>query len=254
MNARPSARKILLAFAVTAAAVFVAGSAQAQNINVNFNSWVPAHNPGPTEQEESTLEGPAGGLGTSWNQYVANSSSGIMVDSTGADTTVTVATNFTEGRYDGTGPDLTMLRATLVDFAKGVASRTVTISGLEADGIYDIWLVSHRHQGTAAERQKGTWTAVNSTTSTVTQLVDGTEGALNGATFVTGVNYALFENVVADGSGQIAFDGKGATIADGYDADYRLHLNGIQIIPEPGTLGFLGIAAGLMALRRRLRR
>ena len=198
-------------------------------INVNFNGFS-GGNTGPAEQVESTLEGPAGGLGTSWNQFADNSSSGIMFDSTGANTNVTVTTDFSEGRYDGPGPDLTTLRAALTDFGRG-AGRTVTIGGLEADEVYDVWLVSHRHQGGAAERQKGTWTSVNSTSSSATQLVDGTKGALNGASFVAGVNYALFANVAADESGEIVFNGKGATEADGFDADYRLHLNGIQIAP-----------------------
>lgn len=211
--------------------------AGAELINVNFYKFTPS--PPGNPEVESTLEGPAGALDTSWNQYAANSSSGVMVDSTNGPTTVTVATNFSEGRYDGTGPTLTMLRSTLTDFSKGL-TRTVTVSGLEAHGLYDVWLVSHRHQGTAAERQKGTWTSVNDTTSSSSQLVDGTVGALNGSTFVAGVNYALFENVEANGSGQIVFNGKGATIADGFDANYRLHLNGIQILAtdpvDPGIV------------------
>jgi hypothetical protein len=230
-----------------AAALGAIPAANAAPINVNFNGFTA--NSGPT-QVESTLEGPAGGLGTSWNQYAANSSSGTMVDATGAATTAQVSTNFSEGRYDGDGADLTMLRATLTDFGRG-QSRTVTISGLDEGGLYSVWLVSHRHQGTARERQKGTWTSVNNTTSSSSQLVDGTNGALNGSTFVAGVNYALFENVEADASGQIVFNGKAATIADGFDDDYRLHLNGIQIIPEPST-ALLG-AFGLLALLRRRR-
>ncbi len=230
MRTRTSVLRAAALFAGISMVVGVAIADQPQLINVNFNSWIPAHNPGPGIEDEATLVGPAGGLGTSWNQYAANSSSGTMVDSTGAATTVAVATNFTEGRYDGTGPALRMLRAMLVDFAKGVASRTVTISGLEANGTYDVWLVSHRHQGSVAERQKGTWTSVNTTSSATNQLVDGTDGALNGNIFVAGVNYALFGNVIASESGQIVFNGTAARVADGFDADYRLHLNGIQLV------------------------
>lgn len=198
-------------------------------LNVNFNGFT-GGTPGPT-QDAATLEGPAGGLGTSWNQYAAKSSSGVMVDATGAATTVTVVTNFSEGRYDGTAPSLTMLRATLTDFAKGATNRTVTISGLEAGGSYNIWLVSHRHQTTVAERQAGIWSTANTTSSPPSQIVDGRAGALNGATFVAGVNYALFQSVVANGSGVIAFTGEGGTTANGFDASYRMHLNGIQIAP-----------------------
>ena len=198
-------------------------------INVNFNGFT-GGTPGPT-QDGSTLVGPAGGLGTSWNQYAAKSSSGVMVDSTGATTTVTVATNFSEGRYDGTAPSLTMLRATLTDFGKGATNRTVTISGLEAKGSYNVWLVSHRHQSSVAERQAGIWTTAHATSSPPSQIVDGRAGALNGATFVQGVNYALFQSVVANASGVITFTGAGGTTSNGFDADYRMHLNGLQIAP-----------------------
>lgn len=198
-------------------------------ISVNFNGFT-GGNPGPA-QDGSTLAGPAGGLGTSWNQFAANSSSGPMVDSTGAPTTGTIATNFSEGRYDGTAPGLTMLRATLTDFAKGVASRTVTIRGLEAGGRYDVWIVSHRHQGGAAERQYGSWSTAHDTISPSPQIANGTSGTLNGSTFVAGVNFLQFENVEAGETGQIVFNGRAARFADGFDADYRLHFNGLQIAP-----------------------
>lgn len=197
-------------------------------ISVNFYRFTPSLG---DPEVASTLEGPGGGLGTSWNQYAANSSSGTMVDSSGAATSVKVTTNFSEGRYDGTAPTLTMLRATLTDFAKGATNRTVTISGLEANGSYNIWLVSHRHQSTAAERQAGIWATTHATSSPPSQIVDGREGALNGATFVAGVNYALFRSVVANDSGVIAFTGAGGSTNNGFDASYRMHLNGIQIAP-----------------------
>ncbi len=198
-------------------------------INVNFHQFTPG--PGDPEAEAS-LEGPAGGLGTTWNQYAANSSSGVVLDSAGEPTTVTVATNFAEGRGDGTGPSLTMLRATLTDFGRGL-SRTVTLNGLEPGGSYDVWLVSHRHQAGTLERQKGTWSTANPTAfpGLASQVVDGTDGALNGSSFVSGVNFALFQSVEADSEGVITFSGKGAAVADGFDDNYRLHLNGLQIAP-----------------------
>lgn len=181
-----------------------------------------------------------------------------MLDSTGSATNITVATNFAEGRYDGTGPELTMLRATLTDFGRG-STRAVTISGLEADGIYDIWLVSHRQQSGSApnynERQLGTWNTANTTTSPSSQLVDGVSSGATpqGNDFVAGVNYALFQNVVANASGQIVFTGQAATIAAGFDDNYRIHLNGLQIIQVPeATTALLG-SLGLLALLRRRR-
>ena len=205
-----------------------------EQINVNFNGFT-GGTPGPV-QDASTLVGPAGGLGATWNQYAARSSSGIVVDSTGAPTSVSITTNFSEGRYDGTAPGLTMLRATLTDFAKGAANRTVTISGLDPNGSYNVWLVSHRHQSATAERQAGIWTTAHPTSSPGSQIVDGRAGALNGATFVAGVNFALFRSVVADASGVITFIGAGGATANGFDASYRMHLNGIQIAPAPPPL------------------
>jgi hypothetical protein len=236
----------LVAIALSAAPV-----ANAALINVNFNGFT-GGNPGPTTQVESTLVGPGGGLGTSWNQYADEDSSGVMVDSTGAATTVTVATNFSEGRYDGTGAILTMLRATLTDFAKGATGRTITISGLDAGSLYNIWLVSYRDQGSAAERIVGTWTTANTTSSAPTQLIDNRVGQ-NNTTFVDGYNYVLFESVEASVGGQIVFSGTGARIVDGFDADYRLGLNGLQIelIPEPSSALLGGL--GLLALLRRRR-
>jgi hypothetical protein len=239
-----------LAASLMALALGAVPAADAALVSVNFNGFT-GGTPGPT-QDESTLVGPGGGLGTSWNQYADEDSTGVMVDSTGAATTISVATNFGEGRYDGTGPSLTMLRATLTNFGKGLSS-TVTIAGLEADGVYDIWLVSHRHQVTVSERQAGIWSTSNATDSPSSQIVDGRAGALNGATFVAGINYALFENVVANGSGVITFTGAGGTTSNGFDASYRMHLNGLQIeqVPEPAAALLGGI--GLLALLRRRR-
>ena len=106
------------------------------------------------------------------------------------------------------------------------------------------------------ERQNGTWTSVNTTSSATSQVVDGTNmlGALNGDSFVNGVNFAQFENVEADGTETSFLTDKGATVHhDGFDADYRLHLNGLQIeqVPEPSTALLGGL--GMLALLRRRR-
>jgi hypothetical protein len=82
-----------------AAAVLIAGlgagTAGAELINVNFNGFTGGNLQSETE---ATLSGPAGGLATSWNQYADEDSTGVMIDSTGANTGVTFTTNFTEGR------------------------------------------------------------------------------------------------------------------------------------------------------------
>lgn len=248
--------KTKLALATLVLGLAIAPASGFTLVNVNFNGFTPSTNPGPT-QDSTTLVGPAGGLGTTWNQFAAPSGGGLL-DANGTGTGISFTTNFTEGRYDGTGPGLTMLRATLTDFGRG-QTRTVTMSGLEAGGLYDIWLVSHRQQSGAApnyiERQLGTWTALNPTWSPTTQLVDGVSSGATpqGNQFVEGMNYVLFERVMADANGQIVFQGQAATVNGGFDADYRLHLSGFQIlqVPEPSSALLVGLGGLMVFIRRR---
>jgi hypothetical protein len=238
---KPTKAALALALGIVAAP-FATGAL----INVNFEQFTPSLG---TFEVESTLEGPAGGLGTQWNQFADDDSAGTLVDSTGAATTVAFTTNFSEGRSGGAG-NTPMLRSTLTDFGR-VQSRTLTITGLDPGGLYDLWLASYRDSTAARERTAGQWTLVNPTTSASAQDIDNRSGR-NGATFVLNYNYAVWEDVQADGSGQIVVNGKGFGLVDGYDDDYRLGLSGIQIqnIPEPGSLALLGLA-GLVLLRRR---
>ncbi len=198
-----------------------------RGFNVSFAQFTPSTG---SFEDPASLVGPAGGLGESWSQFAAASGSNLIA-SDGTATSVGVTTNFTEGRYDGTGAT-PMLRATLTDFARGTA-RTFTITGLPPGALYDVWLTSFRNQASAAERTYGRWTANNPTTSSGVQFIDNRDGQ-NGTTFVEGYNYVVFTGVVADESGQISFDGKGMTLADDADADYRLGLSGFQIAPAAG--------------------
>ena len=233
---------------LAAVLLFGAVSAHASLINVNFEQYTPSLG---TFAPEAELVGPAGGLGTEWNQYAANSSSGVVVDSTGAATTVTVATDFSEGRAGG-GGNTPMLRSTLTDFGR-VQNRTLTIAGLTANAFYDIYLASYRDSTAARERTAGKWTMVNPTTSASAQDIDN-RGHRNGTTFELNYNYAVWENVEADGNGQIIVNGKGFGVNDGYDDDYRLGLSGVQIesapIPEPASLA-MGLFGMTMLLARR---
>jgi len=228
------------------------GTAHAALINVNFEQFTPGLG---TFETENTLEGPAGGLGTEWNQFADEDSSGILVDSTGANTTVAFNSNYGEGRNSG-GNDLTMLNSLLTDFGKG-AVRTINITGLTPGGEYDVWLVTFRNQSTETERNVGTWSTSNTTSSPSTQLIDN-RGALNGSTFVENYNYVLFDSVIADGLGQMSFTSDGGNSGDSFDggtlsADFRMGLNGFQIqsIPAPAALP-AGLALfGLLAVRRK---
>jgi hypothetical protein len=242
--------------ALTFAAIALgAGSfASAALINVNYTG-------GGTPPAESGLVGPAGGLGTTWNQ-LNSTSSGALVDSTGAATTATVGlTNLDFTAHDTPTIDLTMLRGSFTNFSKGVDNTVVTIGGLNVGGIYDIWLVTLRHQPwqpenptPGTEQYVGWWSTTNTTTSSSSQLVDARGAVINTTTFVDGYNYVLFDNVVANGSGQIVFTGVAGSLLDGSDNSSRLGLNGLQInpVPEPGSLALIALG-GLLGLRRRRR-
>jgi hypothetical protein len=208
-------------------------------VNVNFNAFTGGNVPPGLNEVESELAGPAGGLGARWNQVAANSSSGMLLDPAGTGTGVGFTTNFTEGRYDGTGA-LPMLRSTLTDFAKGTA-RTFTITGLPSGAVYNVWLTGFRNQPSATERIYARWTANNPTTSPAVQFIDNRD-SVNGTTFVEGYNYIVFENVQADENGQISFAGKGMMPEDGAAEPHRISLSGFQIVPAaPALITSFGI-------------
>ena len=87
---------------------------------------------------------------------------------------------------------------------------------------------SSRLRTNGTEHSHGTFSTSNNTTSATSQLVDGFT-SINGDAWELGVNHALFENVQADGSGEITFDAA-ATVAGVLDGSgRRLHINGFQI-------------------------
>jgi hypothetical protein len=238
--------------ALTLAAIALgAGSfASAALINVNFTGGA---------APESSLVGPGGGLGTTWNQFAGPDSPGTLLDSSGAATTVAINSNFgLPNTFDTPTIDLTMLRGSMTNFGKGVDDTNVTISGLAIGGIYDIWLVTLRNQPydspvPGEEQYVGWWSTTNTTTSSSSQLVDARGAVINTSTFVDGYNYVLFEDVVANGSGNIVFTGVAGSLLDGSDDVSRLGLNGLQInqVPEPSAALLGGL--GLLALLRRRR-
>ncbi|MEZ7956382.1 MAG: PEP-CTERM sorting domain-containing protein [Rubritalea sp.] len=206
--------------------------------------------------DESGLVGPAGGGGTTWNQYSGADSTGTVVDSSNATTTVGLDTNFGLTAFDDPVIDLTMLRGSMTEFGKGVDNRTVALSGLENGGVYDIWMVSFRNQGDfngQAEQYAGWWSTSNATTSSSDQFIDARGAVNNTSTFVDGYNYVLFENVEADGSGNILFTGTAGDNLDGSVDAHRFGLNGLQInqVPEPSTTALLGLGGLALILRRR---
>jgi hypothetical protein len=220
-------------------------SSQAALINLNYNG-------GGDAPVESTLSGPAGGLATTWNSVTSSGDTGALQDSGDNPTTVSVNTS----GYDGspslgnqTVGDLPVYRSFLSSFSRPGAY-SVTISGLASEGLYDIWLLSYRDATNPLDPSVGTWTADNTTTSSISQLVDAQDVSTPGSsTFTEGYNYVLFSNVEATVGGVISFTGVG----DPGDTGRRLHLNGLQInqVPEPSSAALLGLGGLALILRRR---
>ena len=224
--------------AITVTALAMTPFANAALININLTAGA---------ADETGLTGPAGGAGETWHQISGAS---------GAAGSTTITTNFGLTAFDTPVIDLPMLRGSMTEFGKGVDNRTVAISGLENGGTYDIWMVSFRNQGAfngQAEQYAGWWSTSNATTSASDQFIDARGAVNNTSTFVDGYNYVLFENVEADGSGNILFTGTAGDLLDGSVNAHRFGLNGLQInqvVPEPGSLALLAFG-GLLALRRR---
>jgi hypothetical protein len=103
-------------------------------------------------------------------------------------------------------------------------SQQFAITGLTPGSLYRVWLAS---ANTASQRSGGEWSTPNPTTTTGSQVVSNLAGVI-GDIWVEGNNYALFENVVVDGGGEIVFNGFSydKTVV-GFDP--RLPLNGFQL-------------------------
>jgi hypothetical protein len=203
------------------------------SINVNCT--------GGTPETQSALSGPAGGLGTIWNQFAGPDSPGTLVDSAGPPTTVSIDTNYDlPNTFDSAVLALPMLRGSMTNFGKNV-NATLTINGLASGGVYDIWLVSLRNQGfggDGTEQYYGTWSTTNATSSSSSQLLDAVDPTINTSTFVAGYNYVLFEDVVATAGGTIVFTSNPGDPGVVSALGNRLGLNGLQIQEVVPASGF----------------
>ena len=230
------------------ASLLAAGSVSAALVNVNFHKDA-------EPETEAALFGPLGGLSSTWNQSTDNGGTDVL-NSIGGGTDIDWSYSHSLEETDVRGvadPALRMLVGSFGEFGKG-NDQTLTISGLTPGELYNVAIAAHRLFNGGTEGSHGILSTSNNTTSASAQTVDGNT-ALNGDTWELGVNYAHFENVEANGSGEISF------LADATDDDElgpgetarRFHLNGFQIesVPEPSTTALLGLGGLALILRRR---
>jgi len=203
------------------------------NFHVNFYAssgpsanWVP--------QDAATLEGPASGLGESWNQFNTSTGSNLLAAS-GVPTGVGYTNDVGSGWLGGSFP-LSMLSASRAHFGKGVDTNH-KITGLTPGTFFHVYLASYNHTTTVVEQTLGEWSTPNPTTTVGPQLIDYRTQALNNSTWQQGVNYVLFEYVEVDSNGEIVLFGDAADAGDyaGSEA-FRLHLNGFQLVQTDAPL------------------
>ena len=166
----------------------------------------------------SSLVGPAGGSGQTWNQPTTPTGSGLL-DSIGAATSAGWSHTDMGGIDNWGNPGLNMLRSGMRNFAKGSPQQFV-INGLTVGAYYNVWIASQQPN---SEQAKGDWSTPNSTTTLGSQPIDATV-AQNTTTWEAGNNFVYFANVQVDGAGKLVFNGVSAPF-------YRLPVNGFQIVP-----------------------
>lgn len=215
------------------------------------------------ESLESTLFGPnLRPAGTeSWNiDRWASSAPTItnMIDSAGVSTGVGITQTGFNGVDDwNSGKDLTMLHRSASAFYNGVNNgASFTITGLTVGSSYDLYIASAHTSNEAVAKGIGDWSTFNVNATGPSVLIDNSNtialpnNQTNGATWVAGVNYVLFQSIIADGSGNITMT---EHAINPNPTDARLGFSGFQLIsvPEPTTAMLGGL--GLLALLRRRR-
>ena len=217
--------------------------------NVKYLGGLP---PIPT----SSLQGVLGGTGESWNQATGTFSN--LVDSTGGSSSISVA-GLSGGQNEG--PASSIFFGNSNAFGKG-DNQTISISGLAAAGVYNIYIYALSHNTPSwgnfgdTERAAGAFTTTNVSGNGASQPLDNGNTGTNATTFTAGSNYVLFQSIVADGAGNISIvaDALNNTSLDPQNPNAtRLHINGLQIasIPETSSAALLGLGAVALILRRR---
>ena len=207
---------------------------------------------GRAPASESSLQGVIGSTGETWNQATGNFTN--LNDSAGGSSTIGISGIQDNNDNNETVSGLTIFSGNASTFGGGL-NRTITITGLTLNGLYDIYIYALSHntgswgQPSNTERAAGAFTTANVSGNGTSQSLENGNTGTNAASFILGSNYVLFQSIVADGSGNISI------VADALDgpSPTRLHVNGLQIaaVPEPSSAALLGLGVFALLLRRR---
>ncbi len=218
---------------------------------------------GRAPASESSLQGVIGSTGETWNQATGNFTN--LNDSAGGTSTIGISGIQDNNDNNDTISGLTIFSGNASSFGKGV-NRTITITGLTLNGLYDIYIYALSHNtGSWAdlnntERAAGSFITTNTSGNGQTQALENGNTGTNATNFTLGSNYVLFQSIVADGAGNISIiaDAKDNTLVfdplnPSASNATRLHVNGLQIaaVPETSSAALLGLGAFALLLRRR---
>jgi len=225
-------------------ALFAVVPAQAQTVNVGFNS-------------SYTGLGAASDSGTTWNNLTVtppdySSTYGFLVTSTGGTSTVTISLSDPDAieTYNGSpGANVAPGLLNQVLYANGGSDNPnslgdFTVGGLTDGGKYNLYLYA----------VTGSLTGGRSTTFTVDSISQTVTNATNASSFIAGNNYVEFAGLTANGSGDIS----GTWGALGNTGPV---INGFQIqsvpavVPEPSSLATMSLVGmALLLFCKRLKK
>jgi hypothetical protein len=237
-------KKSMRMMAAGVAVLSVATLASAEIINVNFTSGGRGSDAGAAWfMDGSTASMPAAYTGNTWNDSVwgsTNQTAMVKLNDTDGDAT-TVGFSLSGGSNYG-GADIALEVLKEYRYFSGNASTagiSIDLSGLGANGEWDVYFLS---QGNAESRT----TQFRHFDGVTTNVLTAANPVQASTTWTAGANYVKF-SVTADASGNASFD------ASSLSGNNSGSLNGIQLvaIPEPATIGLIGLAGvGLIVARR----
>jgi hypothetical protein len=213
-----------------AISMFVAASASAdmRTVNIDFQP--------PNSNTVYSGLGMAPDSGTYWNAMSLGSSSNLLASDGSTMTDIDVSTNYT---YYYADPGNELLRDRIIwsngsPHTGNPTTPALTISGLDAGLLYDIYLYAGHYAQTF-------------TIDGVSKYVSATGYDQNQPSWTEGVHYVSFLGVGPTTGGSISI-----AIYNTADTDTVISGMQIQAVPVPGAmlLGLLGLSAAGVKLRR----